>query len=41
MSNESDFDTYLIIGILKSLKHQGLLTETEMRICISILESGV
>lgn len=38
MTNEFDFDTLLMIGIVKSLKEQGLITEHELKECISRIE---
>lgn len=38
MDNKTDFDTLLMIGILKSLKERGLLTEAELQKCISKIE---
>lgn len=39
MENENNFDTLLMIGILKALKERGLLTEEEMFNCIKKIES--
>lgn len=41
MDNNYGFDTLLMIGIVKSLKEQGFLTESELKECISRIESGV
>ena len=38
MDNEMNFDTLLMIGILKSLKERNLLTEEQMNLCIKKLE---
>lgn len=39
MDSEYSFDTLLMIGILKSLKEQGLITEYELKECVSRIES--
>lgn len=41
MENENNFDTLLIIGILKSLKERQLLTEEELYECIRKIEREV
>lgn len=38
MDNEMNFDTLLMIGILKSLKERNLLSEGQMNLCIKKLE---
>ena len=38
MSNENNFDTLLMIGVLKALKERELLTEEEMFECIKKIE---
>ena len=38
MENERDFDTLLIIGVLKALKERELLTEEELFECIRKVE---
>lgn len=38
MKNENDFDTLLMIGILKALKERELLTEQELFECIKKIE---
>lgn len=41
MENERDFDTLLIIGVLKALKERELLTEEELFECIRRIEREV
>lgn len=36
--NEQSFETLLMIGIVKALKERGLLTENELKECISRIE---
>lgn len=36
--NEQSFETLLMIGIVKALKERGLLTEDELKECISRIE---
>lgn len=36
--NEYSFETLLMIGIVKSLKERGLLTDDELKECISRIE---
>lgn len=38
MNNENNFDTLLMIGVLKALKERGFLTEEEMFECIKRIE---
>ena len=38
MENEKNFDTLLMIGVLKALKERELLTEEEMFECIKKIE---
>ena len=38
MKNENNFDTLLMIGVLKALKERELLTEEELFECIKKLE---
>lgn len=38
MNNENNFDTLLMIGVLKALKERELLTEEEMFECIKKIE---
>ncbi len=37
--NEPNFETLLMIGIVKALKERGLLTDDELKECISRIES--
>ena len=39
MENENNFDTLLMIGVLKALKERELLTEEELFECIRKIES--
>ena len=41
MENERDFDTLLMIGVLKALKERELLTEEELFECIRRIEREV
>ena len=41
MGNNIRFDTLLMIGILKSLKERGLLSEDELNECIRKVEREV
>lgn len=41
MDIENNFDTLLIIGVLKSLKERQLLTEEELFECIKKIEREV
>lgn len=36
--NEQSFETLLMIGIVKALKERGLLTDDELKECISRIE---
>ncbi len=36
--NEQSFEILLMIGIVKALKERGLLTENELKECISRIE---
>lgn len=38
MENEHNFDTLLMIGVLKALKERELLTEEELNECIRKIE---
>lgn len=40
MENENNFDTLLMIGILKALKERELLTEEELFKCIKKIKRG-
>ncbi len=41
MGNENNFDTLLMIGVLKALKERELLTEEELLECVRKMESEV
>ena len=38
MENEYNFDTLLMIGVIKALKECGLITEEELNECITKIE---
>lgn len=38
MKNEYNFDTLLMIGVVKALKERGLITEEQLNECIDEIE---